>query len=211
MYSKHGRPRRTNLASFGYIYLGEEEHKITIKNISIAGVLVQLNSDRDDIDIKYIFNQLLVSTILDLYLPEMRLAGEAEVVRADMEGGHILLALEYKNIAFDIDQHLNRRKAYRKYMTDFGKIFFNDEWYFFTTVNVSVKGLMIYISQEISVEVGTITQFEFKQLELEGEIKVIWVDHISNSPDRTFIGLQYMHLEKSSINGIPTFNPQQTS
>jgi len=56
--------------------LGEEEHRVTINNISINGVLVQLNSDREDIDIKYIFNQLLVSTIIDLYLPEMRLAGE---------------------------------------------------------------------------------------------------------------------------------------
>jgi hypothetical protein len=208
MYSKHGRPRRTNLASFGFIYLGEEEHKITIKNISITGVLVQLNSDREDIDIKYIFNQLLVSTILDLYLPEMRLAGEAEVVRADMEGENILLALEYKNIAFDIDQNLNRRKAYRKYMVDLGKILLNGEWYFFTTVNVSVKGLMIYLSQDISVAVGTITRFEFKQLELEGQIKVIWVDHISTPNDRTLIGLQYVHLEKSVIKRIPSFNPQ---
>lgn len=210
MYSKHGRPRRTDLVSFGFIYLGNEEHKITIKNISITGVLVQINSDREDIDIKYIFNQLLDSTILDLYLPEMRLAGEAEVVRADMEDGNILLALEYKNIAFDIDQNLNRRKAYRKYMVDMGKILFNGEWYFFTTVNVSVKGLMIYLSQEIYVEAGTITRFEFKQLELEGQIKVIWVDHISNSNGRTLIGLQYVHLEKSDITGIPSFSPQQT-
>jgi hypothetical protein len=211
MYSKNDRPRRTNLASYGYIYLGEEEHKIIIKNISINGVLVQLNSDRKDIDIKYIFNQLLVSTILDLYLPEMRLAGEVEVVRADMEDGVILLALEYKNIAFDIDQHLNRRKAYRKYMTDLGKILFNGEWYVFTTVNVSVKGLMIYLSQEISVEVGTITLFEFKQLELEGHIQVIWIDHIADSTDRTLIGLQYVQLEKSDINGLPSFNPEQTA
>jgi hypothetical protein len=203
MDSKHGRPRRTQLESYGFIYLGEEEHKITIKNISITGVLVQLSSDREDIDIKYIFNQLLVSTILDLYLPEMRLAGEAEVVRADMEDGHILLALEYRNIAFEIDQHLNRRKAYRKYMADLGKILFNGEWYFFTTVNVSIKGLMISLSQKVSVEVGTITRFEFQQLELGGEIKVIWVDHVSD--DQTLIGLQYVQMEKVSVKGIPSF------
>ena len=121
MYIKLDRPRRTNLVSQGSIYMGGEEHKITIKNISINGVLAQLDSNREDIDIKYIFNQLRISTIVDLYLPEMRLAGEVEVVRADMDEGHILLAMAFKNIAYEMDKDFDRRKAYRKYMVDPGK------------------------------------------------------------------------------------------
>ena len=151
--------------------------------------------------------QLLVSTIIDLYLPEMRLAGEVEVVRADIEDGHILLALEFKNIAYDIDKDLNKRKAYRKNMPDPGKILLNGEYHFFTTVNVSVEGLMICLSEAISVEEGTITRFEFKRLELEGKIKVIWVDPISD--DRTLMGLQYINMEKNAIKGIPRFALQQ--
>ncbi len=204
MYSTLDRPRRTNLVSEGFIYMGEEEHKITVKNLSINGVLAQLNTDREDIDIKYVFNQLLVSTVIDLYLPEMRLVGDVEVVRGDMEEGHILLALEFKNIAFDIDKDLNKRKAYRKNMPDSGKIELNGQYYNFTSVNVSVDGLMICLSEAIAVEVGTITRFEFKRLELEGEVKVIWVDLISD--DRTLIGLQYVHLEKNALKKIPRFS-----
>jgi len=33
--------------------MGEEEHNVSVKNISINGLLVQLNSDRKYIDIKY--------------------------------------------------------------------------------------------------------------------------------------------------------------
>jgi hypothetical protein len=186
--------------------MGEEEHKITIKNLSINGMLAQLNNERGDIDIKYVFNQLLVSTIIDLYLPEMRLVGEAEVVRADMEEGHILLALEFKNIAFDIDKDLNKRKAYRKNMPDPGKILLNSQYYNFTSVNVSVEGLMICLPEVISVEAGTIARFEFKRLELEGEVKVIWVDLISDG--RTLMGLQYAHLEKNALRKIPRFTLQ---
>jgi hypothetical protein len=209
MYEKLDRPCRKNLVSHGLIYMGEEEHRITVKNLSINGVLAELNSDREDIDIKYIFNSLLVSTIIDLYLPEMRLAGEVEVVRADIEEGHILIALEFKNIAYDIDKDLNKRKAYRKNIPGPGKILLNGEYRNFTTVNVSVEGLMICLSETISVEEGTITHFEFKQLGLEGEIKVIWVDHISD--DRTLIGLQYINMEKNTIKGIPRFALQQTA
>lgn len=203
MYANSDRPCRKNLISQGLIYMGEEEHRITIKNLSINGVLARLNSDREDIDIKYIFNQLLVSTVIDLYLPEMRLAGEAEVVRADIEDGQILLALEFKNIAFDIDKDLNKRKAYRKSMPDPGRILLNGEYYDFNTINVSVEGLMICLSEAIAVEVGTITRFEFKRLELEGKIKVIWVDLISD--DRTLMGLQYINMENNAIKGIPRF------
>ena len=131
----------------------------------------------------------------------MRLAGEVEVVRADIDDGHILLALEFKNIAFDIDKDLNKRKAYRKNMPDLGKILLNGEYRDFTTVNVSVEGLMICLSEAISVEEGTITSFEFKRLELEGEIKVIWVDRIAD--DRTLIGLQYIHMENKELRGYP--------
>ena len=207
MYSNLDRPCRKNLTSHGMIYMGEEEHEITVINISISGVLAELNSNNKDIDIKYIFNSLLVSTIIDLYLPEMRLAGEVEVVRADMEDGHILLALEFKNIAFDIDKDLNKRKAYRKNIPDPGKILLNGEYLDFNAVNVSVEGLMICLSEAISIAEGTITRFEFKRLELDGEIKVIWVDLISDG--RTLMGLQYVHLESKAIKGIPNFALQQ--
>jgi len=60
MSSALDRPRRNNLPSRAIIYMGEEEHNVSVKNISINGLLVQLNSNRDDVDIKYIFNHLLV-------------------------------------------------------------------------------------------------------------------------------------------------------
>ncbi len=209
MCVESNRPYRKKLSSQGLIYMGEEEHRITIKNLSINGVLARLHSKREDIDIKYIFNSLLVSTIIDLYLPEMRLAGEVEVVRADIEDGQILLALEFRNIAYDIDKNLNKRKAYRKTMLDIGKILLNGQYLDFTTVNVSVEGLMIFIPDAIPVEEGTITRFEFKRLDLEGEIKVIWVDPISDG--RTLMGLQYLHMEKNVIRGIPRFDLQEVA
>ena len=207
MYKKLDRAPRTNLVSQGFIYMGEEEHKITVKNLSISGVLAQLNTDRTDIDIKYIFNQLLISTIVDLYLPEMRLIGEAQVVRADMEEGHILLAMEFKNIAFDVDNALNKRKAYRKNIAGQGRILLNGDYHYFTTVNVSVEGLMICLTETISAEEGAITPFEFNHLKLEGKVKIIWFDHISDN--RTLIGLQYIDMKKHALKGIPSFTLQQ--
>jgi hypothetical protein len=183
--------------------MGEAEHKVTVKNISISGLLVHIDSH--DIDIKYVFNQLHLSTMIDFYLPEMHLAGEAQVVRADIEEEEfILLALEFKNVAFDIDENLNKRKVYRKSMTDPGKILISGHYYEFTTINVSAEGLMIFLCQEIPVKVGEITRFEFERLGLEGQIKVIWVDAIYDG--RTLIGLEYVHLKKNTLKKrVPRF------
>lgn len=209
MYSNLDRPCRKNLTSHGLIYMGEEEHEITVINISITGILAELNSHKKDIDVKYIFKILLTTTIIDLYLPEMRLAGEAEVARVDVNDNRILLALEFKNIAFDIDKHLNRRKTYRKFMPDPGLIFINGEYHEFITVNVSVEGLMIRLAKTISVKEGSITHFEFKRLELSGKAEVIWGDLTSDA--ETLIGLRYVNLNSDNITGIPRFDRQQTA
>lgn len=203
MYSDLDRSCRKNLMSYGLIYMGGEEQKITIINISITGVLAELNSNGKDIDVKDIFNILLTSTIIDLYLPDIRLAGEAEVVRVDVNNDHILLALEFKNITFDIDQNLNKRKAYRKIMSDPGLILLNGEYHEFNTVNVSVEGLMIRLTESLSVKEGTITRFEFNKLNLKGEVEVIWVDLIPDAG--ILIGLHYVNMNTDKITGIPRF------
>ncbi len=205
------RPYRKNLTTHGLIYLAGDEQAITIKNISITGVLAQLDSKVGKNDIKHIFNTLLSSTtVIDLYLPEMRLAGEVEVIRVDMEEDHILLALEFRNVTYDVNDLLYKRKAYRKNLPGPGHILFNGAYTEFNAVNVSVDGIMIRLAENLQIEPGVVTVFEFKRLELEGEAKVVWVEQIPEGG--TLMGLQYVHMEKSEIKGIPQFAwPQSAS
>jgi hypothetical protein len=203
MNSELNRPYRKNLMSRGLIYMGGEEREITVKDLSLTGVLAELKGDQINSNAKDIFNMLSASTIIDLYLPEMRLAGEAEVVRVDMLTDHISLALEFKNVSYDVDNQLYKRKVYRKNMVAPGRILLNGEYRDFTTVNVSVDGLMINLTEAVVVEPGEITVFEFERLGLEGEIKLIWVEQTADAG--TLIGLQYVNMEKTEIKGIPRF------
>lgn len=198
------RSYRKNLKLHGLIYFGGQELNITIKNLSVTGLLAELGSDEDGPrDINYIFDNLKLSTIVDVFLPEMNLTGEAEVIRVDMVSDHILLALEFKNISFESDNFLYSRREYRKRMQGSGKILINGEYHDFNTVNVSVVGLMIQLNKKIDIEEGSITQFNFDQLELNGEIKVIWVEHLADN--LTLVGLQYLNMENTVIKGVPRF------
>ncbi|MDO9107177.1 MAG: PilZ domain-containing protein [Methylovulum sp.] len=205
MNPQPNRPYRKSLTSQGLIYMAEQEHEVTVQNLSISGALAKLNNDWHSQHIKDIFSILSASTSIDLYLPELRLAGEAEVVRVDtVEDHHITLALEFKNVAYYADQWQHQRTAYRKNVSDIGRIVLNGAGYNFTSVNVSMGGLMIRIAETVAVKPGSITQFEFKPLGLAGNIKIIWADTLADIG--TFIGLQYVKLQNNELKGIPRFH-----
>lgn len=183
--------------------MGEEELEITIKDLSLTGILAELKSEQVSNDVKDIFNMLAVSTMVDMYLPDMRLAGEADVVRVDIFDGHILIALNFRNVSYDVNNQLYKRKAYRKNMTAPGKILLDGDYHEFNAINVSVDGLMIKIAESVAVEAGETTVFEFERLGLKGEIKVVWVENAEDGG--LLIGLKYVHMENTAVKGIPRF------
>jgi len=162
-----------------------------------------LQSKHISADVKDIFNMLSVSTMVDMYLPEMRLAGEADVVRVDIFDGHILIALNFRNVSYDVNNQLYKRKAYRKNMTAPGKILLDGAYHEFSAINVSVDGLMVKLAESVAVEAGEITVFEFERLGLKGEIKVVWVENAEDGG--LLIGLKYVHMENTEVKGIPRF------
>lgn len=200
------RPRyyRKNLSAHGLIYIAGEEIEMSVRNLSITGLLAELGDDSPIRSMAELFAAIQESTKVDLYLPEMRLMGEAEVVRADLIDGRIYLALEFCNISHDVDNTLYERAAYRKELVAPGLIVFNKKKHSFTTRNVSVTGLMVHLAEKIEVDPGTVTIFDFKLLKLRGKIKVAWVKAAEDGG--TYMGLEYVQMEKTDIKGIPSFS-----
>jgi len=197
------RSYRTCLSSHGLIYLAGKELEISVRNLSITGLLAELDTNAYVLSVDEIFKTLELSVTIDLYLPEMRLAGEVDVVRAETIGDHIYLGLEFRNLSYDVNNLLYKRKAYRKALSSSGEIIFKDKPYVFLTKNVSIDGLMVFLKESLDVKVGTVTTFDFPQLNLEGEVKVIWVENEDDGS--TLIGLQYVQMVRESIKGVPGF------
>ncbi|MDP2901934.1 MAG: PilZ domain-containing protein [Methylovulum sp.] len=205
MNSTPPRLYRKNLKLHGLIYMDEKEQEVTVQNLSITGALVRLNENLYGDDIKHIFNVISASVTIDLYVPELEIAGEAEIVRVDTaESDHIVLALEFKSLAYYVDSWQYQRKAYRKYLSDIGRILLNGAIYEFVSINASVQGLMIRLAESITVAEGAIAKVEFNRLGLKGEVKVIWVDELADTG--TLIGLQYLNIQKADIKGVPRFH-----
>jgi hypothetical protein len=198
---------RKNLTAHGLIYIAGEEIEMTVRNLSITGLLAELSGSSPIHTIEDLFKAIKESARVDIYLPEMRLMGDANVVRADLVDGHIYLALEFCNISHDVDNALYKRRAYRKPLVANGLIMFNHQRYTFTTQNVSVAGMMIHLREKLDVPENTVTIFDFKQLNLRGEIKVVWIEPAEDGG--TLMGLEYVHIGKTEIKGIPNFTTEK--
>ncbi|WP_458027279.1 PilZ domain-containing protein [Methylomonas sp. MgM2] len=196
------RAYRKKLRSEGLIYLGFEEHRIQVVNLSLTGLLAEFKAAASVNGVKDIFQSIQVSPVVDIYLPDLRMAGEAEVVRAESTEQGLQIAIEFRNISYDVENLLYNRRAYRKNMTAPGQISVGETVYAFNTENVSVDGIMAHIQGRITVETGSAVHFSFKHLDLQGEAEVVWTEIGEQS---TLLGLKYLYLERDSIPGVPRF------
>ncbi|MCQ8104414.1 PilZ domain-containing protein [Methylomonas sp. SURF-2] len=196
------RAYRKNVSCQGLIYLGFEELPIKVINLSLSGFLAELSDKQPGHRVKDIFNSLQVSPRVDIYLPDMRIAGEAEVVRVETVDAGLLIGIEFRDLSYDIDSLLYNRRAYRKNLNTLGEIVIGAGEYVFTTQNVSVDGLMVRIARVLDIQTGSRVSFSFKDQQVEGEAEVIWVDFDEHT---TLLGLKYVHLQRDQLPGVPRF------
>jgi len=199
---------RENLAHAGLLFIGGEEHEIQVKNLSITGMLAVIDTPQGvftSLDERGIFLLIKQSNLVDIYIEKLNLAGEAEVVRVEIDGKHILIALEFKQVSYDADNFLYKRKAYRKSMAAPGQALIAKHVYDFMTRNVSVDGLMTRIPEHVDVQEGMLIEFKFDKLHLHGEAKIAWFDRNDNDNEGTILGLEYQHMQKGDVKGVPEF------
>jgi hypothetical protein len=187
---------RKNLTSHGFLYLAGEELKIEVKNFSITGLLVELLPNPVIKGIADFYHAIESSNLVDIYLQEMRLAGEVSVVWADKVADKLQVAMEFVRISYDVDEIFYKRKAYRKSLEAPGQIFLDGAMHAFKTVNVSLEGLMIFFEARTAAAPGFKTRFAIDSVQLSGEVEVVWVD--DDPEGGTLMGLQYIHMEKDS-------------
>jgi len=187
----------------GFLFIGEEEHEMHVLNLSITGLLVQIDVTDTIHSESDVFELIKGSNLIDIYIEKLNLAGEAEIVRVEMDGNTILIALEFKQITYDADSFLYKRKAYRKSMASPGEVLVDKSVYEFMTRNVSVDGLLIRIPEIVDLRMGLVIEFKFDRFHLLGDARVVWFEHDNN--EGTLVGLEYQHMEKGSLKEIPQF------
>ncbi|MGD0959316.1 MAG: PilZ domain-containing protein [Methylomonas sp.] len=200
------RPVREAVNASGLLSLGSVEHRIQLLNVSLTGFLAELEYDDRIQDFNNMLQALRATPVIDFYFPVKRLAGEAKVARVEVIEHGFRIGLEFCSLTYDIDELLYKRRAFQKHIRATGNVLFNGHHYTFKTENVSVYGMVIRILDRLDFETGSVMRFSFDQLELHGEVQVVWGDRDYNS---TLLGVQFLHKVKSETLAIPDYERMQ--
>ncbi len=194
---------RENVSVAGVLFMGGVEHKMQIHNLSIVSILASIEPTadiRNEQDILKITEQ---SKLVDIYIKTINIAGEAEIVRVEMKDKEILISMVFKQVSYNAESLLYKRKVYRKAMNTPGKILVFDTAFDFVACNVSVSGLMIRIPGKADLHEGDLVEFKFDELQIHGKAVIVWVEHVDDNG--TLVGLEYKRMKKADLSSIPVF------
>lgn len=192
----NNRIARDKVTYSGQICLGSVEYQVRIIDVSLNGLLAELDYDTLIPDYQDLRQALQNLPVIDLFLPELKVAGEANIVRLETIKSGFQLGIEFKHLSYHIDPLMFKRRVYRKNLGIAGQININDRDYNFLTEGISLSGMTVRIIGRVDDQTGSTCHFTFKQLDLQGEGQIIWLDRDYNS---TLLGLQF--VQKSKVDG----------
>jgi c-di-GMP-binding flagellar brake protein YcgR len=201
MDSQIKRNYRKKLCSRGFIHFNGIKTPIILRNISLTGVLVDINT-YDGAHSEMLLKNLTEHCEVDIKLPEMNMSAEAELMRVENHNSHLLLGLKFINAVQNPNKPDYERKAFRKKLTVPGELVVNDQSVAFETVNISTGGMMLFIKDDISIEANSVVAFNVDALNLSGELKIVWLK--PKPPLGIAIGVEFLDLESKRIKHYPT-------
>lgn len=196
------RAYRKELHCAGLIYFGHQERQIRVLNISLTGALAELDRDATLNNINALFVALQESAALDIFLPDVHLAGGACIVRAEPTSGGFLIGIEFRDVLYNSPSQMRNRRAYRKPVTVPGLLSVAGKPREFVTENASIDGIKVQVSGVLQVTPGMLGILHCAALGLEGQVEVVWVVHKSES---TQLGMRFQQLSQSQFTGLPRF------
>jgi c-di-GMP-binding flagellar brake protein YcgR len=196
MNSHIKRNYRKKLCSRGFIHFNGIKTPIILRNISLSGVLVDINT-YDGEHSEMLLKNLTEHCKVDINLPEIKMSAEAELVRVENHNSHLLLGLKFINALQNPNKPEYERKSFRKKLIVPGELVVNDQSVAFETVNISTGGMMLFIKDDITIEVDTVAAFDVNALNLSGELKIVWLK--AKPPLGIAIGVEFLDLESKPM------------
>lgn len=126
------RAYRKPISLHGWICFGGEMREITVKNISISGMLIQMSNKGLYFDGRRILDDVSLSESIDFFLPQLQLSGVAKIARMFITPNlQAFMGLEFQDLVLSLDKPHFNRKHCRVGITIPGRLFLNGDHYDF--------------------------------------------------------------------------------
>ncbi len=185
---------RKSFNSSGQLYVAGEFLDFIGYDVSVKGILVEvvpgsLLSGIDDFDAL-----LKENNSAEIYVKDLMLTGETDIVWAKLENGKIMLGLEFRDVMYNAKKLWRKRRTYRSKNKFSGYLIADKKSIDFQGLNLSVDGMALKLDQpESSLEPGKMIKFQVHGTDSSGVAKIVWIN--ADDPDSCVLGLKYLVVD----------------
>lgn len=186
---------RKNLISNGSIFLGGEKLDFKGYDISVRGMQIEVTPGVLVHSVSDVAQIIESNNIAEIFVEELGLTGDVELVWVRDEDGKIIMGLEFRDVMHNAGKMWRKRRSYRKKLQKFGSLFIQDHEIDFECLDFSVEGMRLRIvePENIKIQAGSDAKVISDKLNLEAIAKVIWVNR-NEDDDAIYLGLRYLEL-----------------
>lgn len=195
---------RKNLVSSGQLYAAGELLSFIGYNISVKGMSVEIVPGNFLSDIEDFEGLIKENASVEIFVKDLMLTGEAEIIWVKNEEGSVHLGLEFKNVIYNAEKLWHKRRYFRKSKKASGLLIADEQKFAFESINISVDGMMIHLTPpeedtavakptDAHFHVGFVVKIISQALNIKAVAKIAWIDSETN----TTMGLRYLTVENA--------------
>jgi hypothetical protein len=184
---------RKSFTSNGSIYLGGEKLHFKGYDISVRGMQIELTQGTLVQNVSDVAQIIESNSTAEIYVDELRLTGEVELIWVRDDEDKILIGLEFRDVMHNAEKLWRKRRYYRKNLVKTGVLIIKDREMDFECKNFSVEGLCLRVTshEDTKILAGDNAKVISEQLSLDALAKIAWVNR--NEDDELItLGLRYL-------------------
>ncbi len=182
---------RKKYISHGQLYIAGEILDFKSYDVSVKGILVEVVPANFLADISDFEALLAENNVAEIFVQDLMLTGETDIVWVKLDDEKIMLGLEFRDVIYNAEKLWRKRKFYRSTKKYAGTLLVGDQQVLFRGLNVSVDGLAMQMDVLNSDLIpGAIVKVMVDGLDVKGVGKIVWVNNHKNGSCE--LGMRYL-------------------
>ena len=189
---KERKEYRKNFNAPGQLNWGGETLQFSCYDVSVKGAMIELSAGELLTTIADFEALLAENRQAEIFVEELNLAGEVDVIWVRQERNRIMVGVEFKTVVHHAAKLWLKRYGYRKTEPFSAELFVDKDRLHVDGINRSTDGLCVKMAvNHPGLKVNAPVKMQIKELGLAAVGKVVWV---TNNENETIVGLQIVPI-----------------
>ena len=168
---------RKNFNAEGLLYVAGEVLQLNCYDVSLNGAMVEISPGELLTTIQDFEALLNQGRQAEIFVEELMLAGEVDIVWVKREHNRIMMGMEFRDVVHNAQKLWRKRRSYRKVGAFTADVFIDKERVIAEGINRSVDGMCLRLTgNHPAIKANTPVKVHVGELGLSALGKVVWVE-----------------------------------